>query len=105
FCLAATYGIVKQSGGYFSVVNSAGGLTVHIYLPAAQNWFLGLSPPASDSLRTTGSVVVFEPEEGMRHLMRNLLTRKGYSVLEAESEDRLRRILEQSAATVGLLIV
>jgi two-component system cell cycle sensor histidine kinase/response regulator CckA len=100
--LASVYGAIKQSGGYLAVSSSPAGLTFQIYLPEA----VGSLAPAAEGavLSPSETILICDEEEGMRNLMRNLLSRKGYQVLEAEGVEQLRRILGDQAHNVDLLL-
>jgi two-component system cell cycle sensor histidine kinase/response regulator CckA len=96
--LATAYGIVKQSGGAISVYSEPGrGTTVKIYLPSAE----AKAPPepeepaAPASLRGTETILVMEDEARVRKLVCQVLTARGYQVLEAlRGEQAIRRAAE-----------
>lgn len=83
--LATVYGIVKQSGGHVEVESMMGvGTTFRVYLPLVEE------PPPSrtatatgDLLRGTETVLLVEDEDGVRQMMKLILQRHGYTVLEA----------------------
>jgi two-component system cell cycle sensor histidine kinase/response regulator CckA len=95
--LATAYGIVKQSGGAISVYSEPGrGTSVKIYLPSAETKALA-EPPAEQmdpvaSLRGTETILVVEDEARVRKLVCQVLTARGYHVLEAlRGEQAIRR--------------
>jgi signal transduction histidine kinase/ActR/RegA family two-component response regulator len=97
--LATAYGIVKQSGGAISVYSEAGrGTSVKIYLPSAEAKALAeplaeqMEPASNASLRGTETILVVEDEARVRKLVCQLLTARGYHVLEAlRGEQAIRR--------------
>jgi two-component system, cell cycle sensor histidine kinase and response regulator CckA len=86
--LATAYGIVKQMGGYIWCESEPGiGTTFRVYLPPAR---LGSEPAATDSRpgRVTISsgnetILVVEDEPSVRSLVRRVLVKCGYHVLDA----------------------
>ena len=85
--LSAVYGIVKQSGGYTFVQSEPrAGAAFTIYLPIVE------SPVETRQVihaeRTTAdspaTILLVEDETALRGLMRRILERSGYHVLEAE---------------------
>jgi two-component system cell cycle sensor histidine kinase/response regulator CckA len=84
--LPTVYGIVKQSGGYITVVSRPGeGSTFKIYLPG----LLALAEPIEDNERIMvaahggETILLAEDSELVRQLTREMLEVRGYHVLEA----------------------
>lgn len=89
--LAIVFGIIKQHQGWLEVSSQPGeGSTFEVFLPACEQ-----EPPpppqakpdltaAADPAQTT-TILVVEDEEPLRFLVRTLLRRQGYQVLEAGS--------------------
>jgi two-component system, cell cycle sensor histidine kinase and response regulator CckA len=85
--LSTVYGIVKQSGGAIWVYSEPGkGSTFKIYLPAILEPASGApeKPPAS-MLRGSETILVVEDQEDVRKLIRVILQKLGYRILEAGS--------------------
>ena len=84
--LSTVYGIVKQSGGSITVHSEPGrGAAFNVYLPRIDQPVespLPAVPSARDS-RGTETILVVDDEEPVRRLVRAVLTRMGYAVLEA----------------------
>jgi CheY-like chemotaxis protein len=85
--LSAVYGIVKQSAGYTFVQSEPNaGAAFTIYLPLVQAPVE--SRPAVPRPRTApefpATILLVEDEIALRGLMRRILERSGYRVLEAE---------------------
>jgi len=84
--LATVYGIVKQSGGHISVTSDPGkGATFHVYLPRVEK---SASEPQKVPVSTASTcgqetVLLVEDSGVVRGLVREILERNGYNVLEA----------------------
>ena len=84
--LATVYGIVKQSGGHISVTSDPGkGATFHIYLPRIEESAAEPKTVPASTASTCGqeTVLLVEDSEVVRRLVREILERNGYNVLEA----------------------
>jgi PAS domain S-box-containing protein len=83
---AIVFGIVRQYGGVVRVSSEAGeGTLVKVYLPRleAEADEVPADTPDADSLRGSETVLVAEDEDGVRELLRKVLTEFGYTVLTA----------------------
>jgi two-component system, cell cycle sensor histidine kinase and response regulator CckA len=83
--LATVYGIVKQSGGCIHVYSEEGrGTTFKVFLPRVDE-----VPETTDEAVSQGTlagqetVLLVEDDEAVRRIVRELLEREGYLVLEA----------------------
>jgi signal transduction histidine kinase/ActR/RegA family two-component response regulator len=105
--LATAYGIVKQSGGAISIYSEPGrGTTVKIYLPSAEAKpavEAAAAEPAA-SLRGTETILVVEDEARVRKLICEVLTARGYRVLEAVRGEEAIRIAAQTKRRIHLLL-
>ena len=105
--LATAYGIVKQSGGAISVYSEPGrGTTVKIYLPSA---VAKAAVDAADrkpaaALRGSETILVLEDEARVRKLICEVLTGRGYRVLEAVRGDEAIRIVTEHHGRIHLLL-
>ena len=85
--LATVYGIVTQTGGSIEIKSSPGrGTTVEVLLPATTAAAATGQPapaPAEESNGSGETILVVEDEDAVRRLVVRILTREGYSVLEA----------------------
>jgi CheY-like chemotaxis protein len=83
--LSTVYGIVKQSEGYIWVYSEAGqGTTFKVYLPRVDE-----SAEESQKMaalgtgdRGTETILLVEDEDGVRALVKQVLSRQGYTVIE-----------------------
>jgi two-component system cell cycle sensor histidine kinase/response regulator CckA len=104
--LSTVYGIVKQSGGYIDVESEPGqGTTFRVLLPRVE------APVEQRVARDTAgpvsgseTVLVVEDEAAVRVLIRRVLSRNGYHVLEAESGPAALRVLQRHGEPVDLLL-
>jgi PAS domain S-box-containing protein len=105
--LSTAYGIVKQSDGYISVYSEVGiGSTFKVYLPrldTVRDAGVALGAvPATD--RGTETVLLVEDEEGVRKLVRGILSRQGYRVLEATSGEEALDMVHEFTGKIDLLL-
>jgi PAS domain S-box-containing protein len=106
--LSTVYGIVKQSGGFITVDSDPGaGTTFRIYLtrvdePARrrpiQNVDGSLAPDGSET------ILLVEDEEVVRRLIREILERSGYRVLEAPDGAGALEVASGQAQAIDLLL-
>jgi len=97
--LAIVYGIVKKHNGYIHVYSEPGkGTTFRIYVPLLCSWKADTAnerpKPAPSGTET---VLLVEDEKSVREVAAAMLSRFGYSVLEAiDGEDAVKLFLENS---------
>ncbi len=105
--LSTVFGIVKQSGGEVSVVSRPGeGATFTVYLPRVDG-----PPRASEAPEANGpgprgaeTVLLVEDDEQVRTVVKTILERQGYAVLDAASAGDAVVICEQFHGTIHLLL-
>jgi nitrogen-specific signal transduction histidine kinase len=85
--LATVYGIVKQNAGYVAIDSRPGeGTTVSVFWPRRADHRAESGSHAaslSDPIGGSETILLVEDEPGVRALMRKMLERYGYRVLEA----------------------
>ena len=94
--LSIVYGIVKQHNGYITVASEPGsGTSFSIFLPIVKN-ILELTPRRFADIRGGDeTILVAEDNTEARLLTREILTRSGYTVIEAvDGEDAVKRFME-----------
>ncbi|MES2201290.1 MAG: ATP-binding protein, partial [candidate division FCPU426 bacterium] len=110
--LAMVYGIVTQSGGVLDVKTTLGqGSTFSIRLPHAEDAPLGVSSgphpgpfaPAESGSRS-GTLLLVEDDEQVRKLLTEVLTRRGYKVLQAGGGGEALEILKHRKSELSLMI-
>jgi two-component system, cell cycle sensor histidine kinase and response regulator CckA len=109
--LATVYGIVKQAGGDVTLRSTLGqGTTVTIVLPTTHDVpgarTAGPSRAVSrQTLRGRGEVVlVTEDEDAVRALACRILSKNGYTVLEARGPSEALRLCETRTGPIDLLL-
>jgi PAS domain S-box-containing protein len=105
--LSTVYGIVKQSGGDISVYSEPGkGTAFKIYLPRVeraaqkQRGIAAVPKPGGGS----ETILLVEDEDAVRHLARDVLQQRGYSVLEAAEGEEALRISETHQGAIQLIL-
>jgi len=104
--LSTVYGIVKQSGGYVWVYSELGmGTTFKVYLPRVDAAAEVIRPQvASDPFRGHETVLLVEDEDGVRALIRQVLHRNGYTVLQASHGGEALLLCERHEGKIDLLL-
>ena len=106
--LATVFGIVRQSGGTIWVDSEMGrGTTFRVYFPTveaaelAQPKSITAPPP---ELRGSETVLLVEDEEQVRSVVRTILRKYGYNVLEAQGGGDAFLLCEQHEGAIDLLV-
>jgi len=107
--LATAYGIMRQSGGAIRIQSQLGkGTTVKIYLPAAVS---KASAPVEKSSAIAGpltgveTILLVEDEARVRKLIVDVLTSRGYRVLEATRGEEAIRLCKMHEGEIDLAVV
>ncbi len=104
--LSTVYGIVKQCGGNIWVYSELGhGTTFKIYLPSAENHVLSKQPD-TNSAKTSGTetILVVEDDAAVRGLIRKVLLRAGYTVLDTGDPDEGLKICREHLGDINVLL-
>jgi CheY-like chemotaxis protein len=104
--LATSWGIVSQLGGTIWVYSEPGqGSTFKVYLPAVDEPAdEDVASPAAVSPRGAETVLVVEDEDSVRVVVREVLRRQGYTVIEAGNPQSAFELAERHPGTIELLI-
>jgi len=106
--LSTVYGIVKQHGGNIWIYSEVGkGTTVKIYLPRTACKDSPEAEESSGEIPAAGrgeTVLVVEDEEAVRALVCRVLKGRGYRLLCASSAEEARRLFDEHAQQVALLL-
>ena len=106
--LATAYGIIRQSGGAIGMISELGkGTTAHVYLPLAEQVQDVPADRAAPHAMSTGSetVLLVEDEARVRKLILDVLTARGYTVLEATRGEEALRLARLQTAPIDLAVV
>src|SRR5689334_12067588 len=102
------YGIIKQFGGNIWVYSEPDrGTTFKIYLPRlpeVDQTSEEARPSIPAELRGSETVLVVEDENAVRALIRQVLIREGYNVLDTGEVEEALRVCEQHSGNIALLI-
>ena len=107
--LATAYGIIRQSGGAIRIISQPErGTTARIYLPSTQAGVPArvenASAPAGP-LTGVEAILVVEDEARVRKLIVDVLTARGYRVLEATRGEDALRTARAHAGAIDLAVV
>jgi signal transduction histidine kinase/CheY-like chemotaxis protein len=103
--LAMVFAIVDQSGGTIWVYSEPDrGSTFKIYLPRATRTSEAVPAVSSSPAGGSETILLVEDDEPVRVLVRTILRRNGYRVLEASNGGEALLISDQFASTIHLLL-
>jgi two-component system, cell cycle sensor histidine kinase and response regulator CckA len=105
--LSTVYGIVIQSGGHVRVHSQPGaGATFEVFLPrvSGETEHEPVEPAAPVTLRGSETILLVEDDEPVRAVVRSILRRGGYNVIEAQNGGEAFLICEQHRSGIDLLL-
>ena len=101
--LSAVYGIVRESGGHMVVLSQPGkGAHFRLYFP--QFAATSTLDPNSQQSQSTGTILLVEDRPEVRSVASEILTSKGYRVLEAADGKEALSIVAQFQEPIHLLL-
>ncbi len=104
--LSIVYGIVKQAGGEIELSSEIGkGTKVEVLLPVVRKT-LEKEPANEVSLLPVGTetILLVEDEDGVRNLVRAVLTKLGYTILECSNPSDAVVLCDRYAGQIDLLL-
>lgn len=94
-------GIVRRRGGWIEACSqTSGGTTVQVYLPAVTARRAGLLEPSW----ATETILLVDDEVAIRRMVRTVLERASYDVIEAETGAQALSLWDEHRDTVQLLL-
>ena len=105
--LSTVYGIVKQSGGHIAVESEPWkGSSFRIYLPRAERSKEETVARAAPypTLRGSETILLVEDDTSVRNVVREVLRRNGYNVLESSNPGDAILICEQHTGLIHLML-
>jgi PAS domain S-box-containing protein len=105
--LSTVYGIIKQSGGYILVSSERDhGTTFKIYLPVVDEPVEAAHPvsklvPVRDGHQT---ILLVDDDQQLRRLAHTVLTKSGFTVIDADNADAAWRIAAGHRGPIHLLL-
>jgi signal transduction histidine kinase len=105
--LSTVYGTVNNSGGCIAVASEPGkGTTLQIYLPCVEEFMQTIEPVEEMPGAAQGqeTILVVEDDDAVRHMTREFLTIKGYTVKEARNGAEAIEFLGNDPGTIELVV-
>jgi two-component system, cell cycle sensor histidine kinase and response regulator CckA len=107
--LSMVYGIVRQCGGHIEVDSAPGeGTRLRVYFPSQTPADEAVAPApvprAANIVRGEGVVLLAEDDASVRRLVVAELTRRGFSVIEAEDGRAALEIFTRDKAHIDVLV-
>jgi signal transduction histidine kinase/CheY-like chemotaxis protein len=105
--LATVYGIVEQHKGWIEVESRESlGATFHIYLSRVADTREPERKPAvqSSALRGSETILLVEDEDSVRKLLKSLMERYGYAVLDAASGPQALEVWREHHGAIDVLV-
>lgn len=105
--LAVVYGIVKNHGGYITVISEHGlGTTVCIYLPKAEGTMEEQKKGEMLDWKTQrGTILIIDDEEVVRDMVKDILEAHNYNVLLAHHGNEGIKIFDENKDRIALVIL
>jgi CheY-like chemotaxis protein len=105
--LSAVHGVVTQSGGHIDVTSKPGiGTCVNLYLPQEKMPLDSTSQQSKTPSPQNGTetILLVEDEDAVRNIVRIVLTRYGYKVLEASNGNEALEVVRTFEQPIHMLL-
>jgi len=103
--LATVFGIVQQHNGWINAYSEIGqGTTFRMYLPLQKQAEEIVAEKIPDAKGGNETILLVEDEQSLRVLVRNVLTRLGYRVLEATTGLTAVEVWKENRKDIRLLL-
>jgi two-component system cell cycle sensor histidine kinase/response regulator CckA len=105
--MSTVYGIVKQNNGFINVYSEPGeGTTIKIYLPRHEVEFVEIQEKSTAEIpQSQGeTVLLVEDDISILKLATKILDRLGYTVLTAETPEKVIDLAKEHSGKIDLLI-
>ena len=107
--LSMVHAIVRQAGGHIRVDSTPGkGTTFHVYFPrqgdVAELPMPQLAPPRAAHVRGEGVVLLAEDDRAVRRLVVTELSRRGFTVLEADDGAAALALFRRERDRIDVLV-
>jgi CheY-like chemotaxis protein len=105
--LAIVYGIVKQHGGFINVYSEPkSGTTVKIYLPIIEAKIeIKVLKDIPSLPGGTETILIGEDDPQVRTLLKEILLKAGYDILEAKNGEDVLRVFKEAEDRVKLILL
>jgi len=104
--LASAYGIIKSHNGYVEVDSKVGsGTTFYIYLPASPGKPAATTEAVGVCRSGSGTLLLVDDEENVLMVTAQMLSRSGFTVIEARSGRDAIRLYSQNQDKIDLIIL
>jgi two-component system cell cycle sensor histidine kinase/response regulator CckA len=102
--MSRAYGMVRQWGGDISVAPGVEGSIFRVFLPLVEPTEAPVAPAPEPEPKSLATILVVEDEAGIRALVRKILRRQGYDVLEAANGEEALAVCAEHGAAIDLLV-
>ena len=102
--LAMVHGLVRQSGGRTEIATGPAGTTVSIRLPLAAGHLAPLPSAVDGSPGDAATVLVVDDDTVVRTIVRRVLQRAGYTVLEAPDAGHARAFADAEDTSFDVVV-
>jgi CheY-like chemotaxis protein len=106
--LSTVYGIIKQHDGDINIYSEPGmGATFKIFLPLVKTGIEEMHPveATTRTMRGTETVLLAEDDASVRRLIKEVLEKNGYTVVEAADGEEAVRVFAENRDKIDILLL